>query len=96
MTKTIHGKVHGRTIELDEDLGVAEGQEVEIQVRVISKVARTPGEGFLRTEGARADDTEWDSIMEEIHQARKLELRSARTSGRSGGIHQDRDRIAPV
>jgi hypothetical protein len=29
MTKTIHGKVHGRTIELDEDLGVAEGQEVE-------------------------------------------------------------------
>ena len=75
MTKTIHGKVHGRTIELDEDLGVAEGQEVEIQVRVISKVARTPGEGFLRTEGALADDTEWDSIMEEIHQARKLERR---------------------
>ena len=51
MTKTIHGKVHARTIELDEDLGVAEGQEVEIQVRVISKVARTPCEGFLRTEG---------------------------------------------
>jgi hypothetical protein len=75
MTKTIHGKVHGRTIELDEDLGVAEGQEVEIQVRVIPNVARTPGEGFLRTEGALADDTEWDSIMEEIHQARKLERR---------------------
>jgi hypothetical protein len=71
MTKTIHGKVHGRTIELDEDLGVAEGQEVEIQVRVISKVARTPGEGFLRTEGALADDTEWDSIMEQIHRERK-------------------------
>jgi hypothetical protein len=31
MTKTIHGKVYGRTIELDEDLGVAEGQEVEVQ-----------------------------------------------------------------
>ncbi len=75
MTKTIHGKVHGKTIELDEELGVAEGQEVEIHVRVISKVARTPGEGFLRTEGALADDTEWDSIMEEIHQARKLERR---------------------
>ena len=75
MTKTIHGRVHGRTIELDEDLGVAEGQEVEIQVTVISKVARTPGEGFLRTEGALADDTEWDSIMEEIYKARKLERR---------------------
>ena len=22
MTKTIHGKIHGKTIELDEDLGV--------------------------------------------------------------------------
>jgi len=52
-------------------LGVAEGQEVEVQVKVITKVARTPGEGFLRTEGALADDTEWDSIMEEIHQERK-------------------------
>ena len=75
MTKTTHGKVHGRTIELDEDLAVAEGQEVEIQVRVIPKIARTPGEGFLRTEGALADDPEWDSIMEEIHQARRLERR---------------------
>jgi hypothetical protein len=27
MTKTIHGKIRGRMIELDEDLGVAEGQE---------------------------------------------------------------------
>ena len=71
MAKTLHGKVHGKTIELDEDLGVAEGQEVEIQVRVISKEARTPGEGFLRTEGALADDTEWDSIMEQIHRERK-------------------------
>ena len=71
MTKTIHGKVHGRTIELDEDLGVAEGQEVEVHVKVIPKIARTPGEGFLRTEGALADDTEWDSIMEQIHRERK-------------------------
>ena len=47
MTKTIHGKVHGKTIELDEDLGVAEGQEVEVQVRVIPKPARKPGEGFF-------------------------------------------------
>ena len=75
MTRTIHGKIHGKTIELDEDLGVAEGQEVEVQVTVIPRTARTPGEGFLRTEGALADDPEWDSIMEEIHQARKLKRR---------------------
>jgi hypothetical protein len=35
MTKTMHGKVHGRIIELDEDPGVAEGQEVEVQMRVV-------------------------------------------------------------
>jgi hypothetical protein len=33
MTKTIHGRIHGRIIELDEDLGAVEGQEVEVQVR---------------------------------------------------------------
>ena len=36
MTKTVHGKVHGKTIELDEDLGVADGQEVEVQVKIVS------------------------------------------------------------
>jgi hypothetical protein len=35
MTKTLHGKVHGRTIELDEDPGVADGQEVEIQIKIV-------------------------------------------------------------
>ena len=33
--KTIHGKAHGKTIELEEDLGVPEGQEVEVQVRMV-------------------------------------------------------------
>jgi hypothetical protein len=35
MSKTIHGKVHGRTIELEEDPGVAEGQEVEVRIKVV-------------------------------------------------------------
>jgi len=43
MTKTIHGKVHGKTIELDEDLGVVDGQEVEVQVRMIGSKKRLPG-----------------------------------------------------
>jgi hypothetical protein len=75
MTRTIHGTIHGKTIELDEDPGVADGQEVEVQVKVIVKTGRKPGEGFLRTEGALADDTEWDAIMEEIFPARKMERR---------------------
>ena len=36
---------------------------------------RKAGEGFLRTEGALADDTEWDAIMEEIYQARRRDRR---------------------
>ncbi len=35
MSKTLHGKVHGRTIELDEAPGVAEGQEVEVQMSIV-------------------------------------------------------------
>ena len=68
----LHGKVHGRTIEIIEDLGLGDGQEVEVQVQVL-KPPLQPGEGLLRTEGALADDTEWDAIMEEIYQARKVE-----------------------
>jgi len=74
MTKTIHGIVHGRTIELDEDLGVAEGQPVEVQVKV-SRSTRPWGGGILRTAGALADDPHWNGIMDEIHQTRRLERR---------------------
>lgn len=72
MLKTLHGRVRGRTIELDDTSGLADGQEVEVQVR-----ARPPtsgwGEGIRRTAGALADDAEWDVVMAEVHEARKLE-----------------------
>jgi len=32
MTRLVNGTVHGRTINLDEDLGVADGQRVQVQV----------------------------------------------------------------
>ena len=75
MTKTLHGKIHGRIIELDEDPGVAAGQEVEVQLKVVPKSTQKTGEGFLRTEGALADDPYWDEIMEEIYQERKRDTR---------------------
>jgi hypothetical protein len=74
MTKTVHGRVHGKFIELEEDLGVAEGQEVEIQVKTVEP-PRKWGEGILRTAGALADDPDWDAIMEEVHQTRRVERR---------------------
>jgi hypothetical protein len=75
MTKALHGKVHGKTIELDEDLGVAEGQEVEVQVKIVQPTGKW-GEGILRSAGGWADYPEMDAIMERIQQDRKLERRS--------------------
>jgi hypothetical protein len=76
MTKVIHGKIVGRTIELTEDLGLAEGQEVELSVRpVLAAESLRFGNGLLRTEGALADDPYWDGIMEEIYQERKNDSR---------------------
>jgi hypothetical protein len=77
MLKTVHGVVHGRTIELAEELGVAEGQQVEVQVTVIQP-SKKWGDGILRTAGALADDPYWDAIMDEVHQARKVERRPQR------------------
>lgn len=74
MSKTLHGKVRGKTIELDEDLGVAEGQEVEVQVKIVQPTQRW-GEGILRSAGGWADYPEMDAVMEKIHQDRKLERR---------------------
>jgi hypothetical protein len=48
MSRTVQGKGHGKTIELEEDRGGAARQEFEITLRTVSsnKPART-GEGFL-------------------------------------------------
>jgi hypothetical protein len=73
-TKTIHGRIHGKTIELDEELGVAEGQEVEVQVTIVQP-ARKCGEGILRSAVGWVEYPEMDAIMERIQQDRKVERR---------------------
>ena len=75
MTKKIHGKVHGRIIELDEDPGVADGQEVELQMKVVPSAGKW-GEGIRRSAGGWTDYPEMDDIMEKIYGERKLERRS--------------------
>lgn len=70
--KTVTGIIHGNTIQLKDAINLAEGMEVEVIIRP-STAKRQPGEGFLRTEGALADDLEWDAIMDEIQQTRRLE-----------------------
>ncbi len=74
MTKTLYGKVHGKTIELDEDLGVAEGQAVAVQITIVEPALKW-GDGILRSAGGWVDYPEMDAIMETIYQDRKLERR---------------------
>ena len=58
MNKTIHGIVHGKTIELDEELGVADGQEVEVSVKIVQAKGKW-GEGILRSAGGWSGILKW-------------------------------------
>ena len=72
MTKVLHGVVHGKTIELSEVPGGADGQEVEVVVK-FSTPSRPWGDGIRASAGGWADYPEMDSVMERIQQNRKLE-----------------------
>ncbi len=76
MVRTLSGIVHGRMIELDEEPGMADGQQVEVSIRA-TPVSANRGEGIRMTAGALASDLDWDGIMEEMHQARKLARHSS-------------------
>jgi len=87
MVKTVYGIVHGKTIELDDDLGVAEGQKVEVQVRMIGLKKRPPGPppgwrpggtetaaGMMAEHWTEEDDQILDSIERDRHRPSKREL----------------------
>ena len=73
MTKTIHGRAHGKTIELDEDLGIPDGQEVRVTVEALPAGQLAPGEGLRRAFGAWAGDAgDLDNFLEWNRERRKL------------------------
>jgi hypothetical protein len=72
MTKTLHGKIRGKSIELDEDIGMADGQEVEVQVTLLQP-GKKWGEGILRSAGGWAQHPELDDVFEKIQRDRKIE-----------------------
>jgi hypothetical protein len=80
MTKTIHGRVHGKTIELDEDLGVPDGQEVRVTVEPLPSREPgqlPPGEGLRQAFGSWAGDAdELDTFLEWNREQRKVGRRS--------------------
>ena len=72
--KLARGVIHGRTIELNQDLGLNEGEEVEVRVTIVPK-GEPWGEGILRSAGGWVDYPELDAVMEQIQQERKRERR---------------------
>ena len=78
MTKTVRGTIHGKTIELTQDLGLTDGDQVEVTVRLARHhTSEAWGEGLRRCAGALADS--WtdkdDRILEQIYQERKTDTR---------------------
>ncbi len=80
MVRTTQGIVHGKRIELEEDLGIPEGQQVEIQVTVIESAREPPrkwGDGLRHCAGVLAGEwtEEDDRILEAIHNDRQISIR---------------------
>ena len=78
MTNKVLGTVHGKTIELTQDLGLPEGQEVEIIVRPSKpRASKSWGEGLRRCAGALANSwtDEDDRILAQLYQERKSDTR---------------------
>jgi hypothetical protein len=70
MTKTFHGKVRGQSIQIEEDLDIADGEEVEVVVRQ-TKTPPAWGEGIRRSAGAAANMPEFDEVFAQIEHERK-------------------------
>ncbi len=69
MTEIIRGTIHGKTIQLEENPGMGDGQKVEVVLRPQSS-AKTWGEGIRRSAGSLADYPEMDAFLEEVQQQR--------------------------
>jgi hypothetical protein len=79
VSEAIEGVIHGKTIDLTIDPGLADGQAV----RVIVKPLPTPEQrrdAILRTAGSMANDDEFDAAMAQVESDR----RSARYRGTTG------------
>ncbi len=74
------GTVHGNMIQITEELGLRDGQMVEVQVRVIDNSSTLTGEGWRRCAGRLAnewtpeDDQILEALRNERHQDQRREL----------------------
>ena len=69
------GVIRGKTIELNEETGLSDGQEVNVLVQPVEPEEQRlpPGEGLRRAFGGWAEDAEeLDAYLEWNHQQRKM------------------------
>jgi hypothetical protein len=53
MSEVVEGVIHGRTIELEADPGLQDGERVEVVIRRAGR-PKAPGDGLKATAGALA------------------------------------------
>ncbi len=70
MRRMVNGVVHGRRIDLAEDPGFDDGQNVHVTLSVV-RSRETWGEGIRRSAGGWADYPEMDAVMDQIQRDRK-------------------------
>jgi hypothetical protein len=74
-TTVLRGVVHGKTIELEQEPGLPDGQAVTVVVQPLDAggARLPPGEGIRRSAGAWADEAaELDEYLEWNRQQRKV------------------------
>jgi hypothetical protein len=70
MNRVIQGTIHGKIIELREDIGVPDGQTVDVVVTVRDSASRSTS-GIVQSAGVAADIPEFDDVFLQIEQERK-------------------------
>ncbi len=71
MNRTVQGVIHGRSIELDADPGIGDGQRVEVVIAPAPSTAAW-GDGIRRSAGIAADLPDFDQAFDQIQQDREL------------------------
>ncbi len=77
-TAIFKGTVHGKSIELEREPGLPDGQQVTVILQPLQATEQRlpPGEGIRRSAGAWADDPEGlDEYMNWNRQQRKVSRR---------------------
>jgi hypothetical protein len=68
------GVIHGKTIELDHDVGLPDGQPVRVTIQPVpaNPSRLPPGEGIRRSAGSWGDDPAGlDQYLEQLRQDRE-------------------------